>query len=692
MHNQNHPPPLPLHRRWVRRRAWPNRVFAVVYASAIAALVFRHTTHLLTSHSTLVSLTMLLADVILAFMWFTHQGFRMNPVRRKTFPENLPEDGTGFPAMDVFICTADPEKEPPMVAVNTALSTLAFDYPTEKLSVYLSDDGGSKVTLFAFVEAAKFAKEWIPYCKENRIMDRSPEAYFSSDYACFPRTHEIKVMYESMKAKVEKGDINNVYEETNVFNQWDANFTRQNHPTVIKVLLDGTEESDVLGHAVPNLIYLRVSEAMTNAPIILTLDCDMYSNHPKTPLKALCYFLDPSTDSNKIAFVQFPQIFQGIKEDDIYGAEFKFIFQINMAGFDGLLGPSHVGTGCFFRRQVFYGGPSSGTLEQTQTQSIRSNKVLDRCHEVASCDFEAQTKWGYELGYRYGSMIEDFNTGYHLHCNGWRSVFCLPKRPAFVGTAPRNLHDLLNQTQRWSMGLLDMNFSKYSPLNHGLKHLTFFQSMCYIHYIFWPIWCIPLLIYSLLPQLALIHSFPIFPKVSDPWFLLYGLLFVGAYGQDFLEYKLGGGTTRGWYNNQRAWMIRSLSSYTFAIIEYTSTKLWASPAVFNVTSKVVDQEASTRYENGMMEFGVESLFFYPISVAALHNLIALIFGVVGVLKHGGLEDLFMQFLLVGFGVVNSWPIYQAMVFRSDPGKMPLKITLTSVAIASMLNLVAPFAF
>lgn len=289
-------------------------------------------------------------------------------------------------------------------------------------------------------------------------------------------------------------------------------------------------------------------------------------------------------------------------------------------------------------------------------------------------------------------MIEDFFTGYHIQCKGWRSVFCLPNRPAFLGTAPMNLHDLLIQTQRWSMGLLDMNFSGYHPINHGLKHLPFFQAMCYLHYTSWPIWCIPLVIYTLLPQLALIHSLPIFPKVSDPWFLIYCFLFVGAYGQDFLEFKLGGGTTRGWYNNQRAWIVRSLSSYTFAMIEYTFRKLFASSHEFNVTSKVVDEEASTRYKHGMMEFGVESPFFYPISVAALHNLIALISGVVGVLKHGGFQDLFLQFLLVGFGVVNSWPVYQAMVFRNDPGKMPLKITLTSLAIASMLYLVAPFAF
>lgn len=67
-----------------------------------------------------------------------------------------------------------------MNVVNTALSLMAYDYPPEKLSVYVSDDGGSDLTLFAFIEAAKFAKIWLPFCRDNNIVDRCPEAYFSS--------------------------------------------------------------------------------------------------------------------------------------------------------------------------------------------------------------------------------------------------------------------------------------------------------------------------------------------------------------------------------------------------------------------------------------------------------------------------------------------------------------------------------
>lgn len=67
---------------------------------------------------------------------------------------------------------------------------------------------------------------------------------------------------------------------------------------------------------------LRVSGIMTNAPIILTLDCDMYSNDPSTPKRALCYFLDQYLWP-KLAYIQTPQHFHGLNRADIYASEFK---------------------------------------------------------------------------------------------------------------------------------------------------------------------------------------------------------------------------------------------------------------------------------------------------------------------------------------------------------------------------------
>lgn len=84
-----------------------------------------------------------------------------------------------LPEVDIFVCTADPEIEPPMMVINTVLSVMAFDYPSEKLSVYLSDDGGSEITFYALLEAATFAKHWLPFCKRFKVEPRSPAAYFN---------------------------------------------------------------------------------------------------------------------------------------------------------------------------------------------------------------------------------------------------------------------------------------------------------------------------------------------------------------------------------------------------------------------------------------------------------------------------------------------------------------------------------
>lgn len=79
------------------------------------------------------------------------------------------------------MCTADPDIEPPMMVINTVLSVMAYDYPPEKMAVYLSDDGGSYFTFYALLEASLFSQHWIPFCKKFNVEPRSPAAYFSSD-------------------------------------------------------------------------------------------------------------------------------------------------------------------------------------------------------------------------------------------------------------------------------------------------------------------------------------------------------------------------------------------------------------------------------------------------------------------------------------------------------------------------------
>lgn len=146
---------------------------------------------------------------------------------------------------------------------------------------------------------------------------------------------------------------------------------------------------------------------MTNGPITLIQDCDMFSNDPKTPYKVLCYFMDPLIRP-KLAYVQFPQCFHGVNKNDIYSSEMKRWFHINPKGMDGLLGPDNMGSGCFFTRRAFFGGPSTASFVQPELAklrpdyavncSIRSEYIIELANLVAGCNYENETKWGSEVG------------------------------------------------------------------------------------------------------------------------------------------------------------------------------------------------------------------------------------------------------------------------------------------------------
>ncbi|MQM09648.1 hypothetical protein Taro_042524 [Colocasia esculenta] len=125
-------------------------------------------------------LGLLAADVWFGLYWVLTQSVRWNPTHRRSFPDRLSRryKEEELPGADVFVCTADPTIEPPVMVVNTVLSVMAYDYPAKKLAVYLSDDGGSDLTFYALLEASRFARVWIPFCNRLQLEPRSPAAYF----------------------------------------------------------------------------------------------------------------------------------------------------------------------------------------------------------------------------------------------------------------------------------------------------------------------------------------------------------------------------------------------------------------------------------------------------------------------------------------------------------------------------------
>ncbi|KAF5726349.1 Cellulose synthase-like D5 [Tripterygium wilfordii] len=131
----------------------------------------------------------IVCELWFALSWILDQLPKLCPVNRVTDLSVLkehfespnlrnPKGRSDLPGIDVFVSTADPEKEPPLVTANTILSILAVDYPVEKLACYLSDDGGALLTFEALAETASFARIWVPFCRKHGVEPRNPETYF----------------------------------------------------------------------------------------------------------------------------------------------------------------------------------------------------------------------------------------------------------------------------------------------------------------------------------------------------------------------------------------------------------------------------------------------------------------------------------------------------------------------------------
>ncbi|KAI9196272.1 hypothetical protein LWI28_022459 [Acer negundo] len=77
-------------------------------------------------------------------------------------------------------------------------------------------------------------------------------------------------------------------------------------------------------------------------------------------------------------------------------------------------------------------------------------------------------------------MVEDYFTGFLLHCKGWNSVLCNPSRPAFLGTATTKLNDTLVQGTRWNCGLLEITLSKVLS-----SYIWPIKNVCATNHVLW---------------------------------------------------------------------------------------------------------------------------------------------------------------------------------------------------------------
>lgn len=106
-------------------------------------------------------------------------------------------------AVDIFVSTVDPLKEPPLVTANTVLSILAVDYPVDKVSCYVSDDGAAMLTLEALAQTSEFARKWVPFCKKYTIEPRAPESFFAQKIDFFKDIVQTSFVKDRIAMKVQ---------------------------------------------------------------------------------------------------------------------------------------------------------------------------------------------------------------------------------------------------------------------------------------------------------------------------------------------------------------------------------------------------------------------------------------------------------------------------------------------------------
>ncbi|KAH0887782.1 hypothetical protein HID58_050211 [Brassica napus] len=762
-----------------------------------------------------------ICEIWFAFSWILDQFPKWFPVNRETYLDRLAlrYDREGEPsqlaAVDIFVSTVDPLKEPPLVTANTVLSILAVDYPVDKVSCYVSDDGAAMLSFEALAETSEFARKWVPFCKKYSIEPRAPEWYFAAkiDYlkdkvqTSFVKDRRaMKREYEEFKIRINAlvSKALKCPEEGWVMQDgtpWPGNNTRD-HPGMIQVFLGQNGGLDAEGNELPRLVYVsrekrpgfqhhkkagamnalvRVSAVLTNGPFILNLDCDHYINNSKALREAMCFLMDPNL-GKQVCYVQFPQRFDGIDKNDRYANRNTVFFDINLRGLDGIQGPVYVGTGCVFNRTALYGyeppikvkhkKPSllsklcGGSRKKNSKSKKDSDKkksgrhtdstvpvfnlddieegvegeglstvtnakiwcagfddekallmsqmslekrfgqsavfvastlmenggvpptetpenLLKEAIHVISCGYEDKSDWGMEIGWIYGSVTEDILTGFKMHARGWRSVYCMPKLPAFKGSAPINLSDRLNQVLRWALGSVEILFSRHCPIWYGYSgRLKFLERFAYVNTTIYPLTSVPLLLYCTLPAVCLFTNQFIIPQISNIasiWFLS---LFLSIFATGILEMRWSGVGIDEWWRNEQFWVIGGVSAHLFAVFQGLLKVLAGIDTNFTVTSKASDEDGDFAE---LYLFKWTTLLIPPTTLLIV-NLVGVVAGFSYAINSGyqSWGPLFGKLFFAFWVIVHLYPFLKGLMGRQN--RTPTIVVVWSVLLASIFSL------
>ncbi|KAL8110634.1 cellulose synthase A catalytic subunit 5 [UDP-forming]-like [Apium graveolens] len=308
--------------------------------------------------------------------------------------------------------------------------------------------------------------------------------------------------------------------------------------------------------------------------------------------------------------------------------------------------------------------------------------LLKEAIYVISCDYEDNTQWGKEVGWIYGSVTEDILTGFKMHCHGWRSVYCMPKRPAFKSSAPINLSDRLNQVLRWSLGSVEFFISKHCPIWYGYGGgLKLLARLSYINSVVYPWTSIPLTVYCTLPAVCLLTGKFIIAEISNYGNIVFLALFISIAATSVLEMQWSGVGLDDWWRNEQFWVIGGVSSHLFALFQGLFKVLAGVRTNFTVKSRHVDDGENSE----LYVFKWTSLLIPPTTLLVL-NIVGVVIGISDAINNGydSWGPLFGRLFFAFWVIVHLYPFLRGPLAKHD--RLPTIVMVWSILLASILTL------
>ncbi|RWW57160.1 hypothetical protein BHE74_00036061 [Ensete ventricosum] len=269
-----------------------------------------------------------------------------------------------------------------------------------------------------------------------------------------------------------------------------------------------------------------------------------------------------------------------------------------------------------------------------------------------------------------------------MHCHGWRSIYCVPTRPAFKGSAPLNLSDRLHQVLRWALGSVEIFLSKHCPLWYGYGGgLKWLERMSYINATVYPWTSIPLLAYCTLPAVCLLTGKFITPELSNVASLWFLSLFICIFATSILEMRWSGVGIDDWWRNEQFWVIGGVSSHLFAVFQGLLKVLAGIDTNFTVTTKAGDDDEFSE----LYTFKWTTLLIPPTTLLIV-NFIGVVAGVSNAINNGyeSWGPLFGKLFFSFWVIMHLYPFLKGLVGRQN--RTPTIVIVWSILLASIFSL------